>query len=213
MIQGGIKVITKELIRKGIESKVIRFESDPDGIDGRGTVCAIGEYWFYFGGLTAEELTPDEYQENVPMEEIIDEVFDVLEDFRNTDGFEDEYEYYQCFLNEKCNKPVELTSRPVEYIDRATAITMVGRYGLTNGSAIGRHSGAADIIAEALAAIPAADVAPVVHGTWIDRLDCDWTCSACKHVSQTATPYCAWCGAQMDGWRHRDDAETVVRNL
>lgn len=53
----------------------------------------------------------------------------------------------------------------------------------------------------------------VVHGTWIDRLDCDWTCSVCEHVNQVATPYCAWCGAQMDGWRHRDDAETVVRNL
>lgn len=203
-------MITKELIRKGVESKVIRFESDPDGIDGLGTVCAIGEYWFYFGGLTAEELTPDEYQENVPMEEIIDEIFDALEEFRKFDDFKGEYEYYQCLLDEKCREPrepVEPAPRSVEYIERPAAIAEAERYGLTNGSAIGRHGGIADIIAEALAAIPAADVAPVVHGTWIDRLDCDWTCSVCKHVSQAATPYCAWCGAQMDGWRHRDDVE------
>ena len=67
--------------------------------------------------------------------------------------------------------------------------------------------------AECIQYMDAADVAPVVHGTWIDRLDCDWTCSACKHVSQAATPYCAWCGAQMDGWRHRDDVEGTTRIL
>lgn len=106
-------MITKELIRKGIESKVIRFESDPDGIDGLGTVCVIGEYWFYFGGLTAEELTPDEYQENVPMEEIIDEIFDALEGFRKFNDFKGEYEYYQCLLNEKCGgSPKKITSVP-----------------------------------------------------------------------------------------------------
>lgn len=200
-------MITKELIRKGIELKVIQFESDPGGIDGRGTVCTIGEYWFYFGGLTAEELTPDEYQENVPVEEIVDEIYDVLEVFRTTPWLETEYEYYQCFLNEKCNKPVELTSRPVEYIDRATAITMVGRYGLTNGSAIGRHGGIADIIVEALAAIPAADVAPVQRGSWVDA-DISgvqhYRCTACgEYIEATWMAnfdyhFCPNCGAQMD---------------
>lgn len=115
-------MITKELIRKGIESKVIRFESDPDGIDGLGTVRAIGEYWFYFGGLTAEELAPDEYQENVPMEEIIDEIFDALEDFRNTDGFEDEYKYYQCYLNEKCGDSQKKKITPIVSVERKTIL-------------------------------------------------------------------------------------------
>lgn len=95
-------MITKELIRKGIELKVIRLEADPHGCNGRGTVCAIGEYWFYFGGETAEELTPDEYQENVPMEEIIDEIFDVLEEFRKTEDFAGEYGYYLSVLFETC---------------------------------------------------------------------------------------------------------------
>lgn len=202
-------MITKELIRKGIESKVIRFESDPDGIDGLGTVCAIGEYWFYFGGLTAEELAPDEYQENVPMEEIIDEIYDVLEVFRTTPWFETEYEYYQCFLNEKCREPLDPREPPyrVGYIEREAAITTVERYGLANGSAIGRHGGIADIIAEALAAIPAADVALVQRGSWVDA-DISgvqhYRCTACgEYIEATWMAnfdyhFCPNCGAQMD---------------
>lgn len=60
---------------------------------------------------------------------------------------------------------------------------------------------------------PTVDAEPAVHGVWIDRLDCDWTYSVCKNVSQAATPYCAWCGAQMSGWRHRNDAETIIPSL
>ena len=50
----------------------------------------------------------------------------------------------------------------------------------------------------------AADVAEVMHGRWIDRDDCDWTCSCCGHVSQPASPYCAWCGAKMDLEANKD---------
>ena len=35
------------------------FITDPNM--GYGTVCKIGDYWFYFGGITAEEMEPDEY--------------------------------------------------------------------------------------------------------------------------------------------------------
>lgn len=51
---------------------------------------------------------------------------------------------------------------------------------------------------------PTADVAEVMHGRWIDRDDCDWTCSCCGHVSQPASPYCAWCGAKMDLEANKD---------
>ncbi len=61
---------------------------------------------------------------------------------------------------------------------------------------------------------PAADVAPVVHGRWIERedpmLDTYYTCSACNedfYIEQTGDPvkdlftytYCPNCGAKMDG--------------
>ena len=53
--------------------------------------------------------------------------------------------------------------------------------------------------------IPAADVAPVVHGRWISYLDGDhimpnryYRCSRCGRVESRRQPYCH-CGAKMDG--------------
>lgn len=62
--------------------------------------------------------------------------------------------------------------------------------------------------------LPAADVAPVVHGRWIEQedpmLDVYYTCSACKEDFYIETTgytekdlflytYCPNCGAKMDG--------------
>lgn len=57
----------------------------------------------------------------------------------------------------------------VEYIDREAAVKIAEKYGLANGSVLGRHTGMADCIASEIAALPAADVVPVVH------------CKDCKH--------------------------------
>lgn len=52
--------------------------------------------------------------------------------------------------------------------------------------------------------IPAADVAPVVHGVWgrVNKIDpiSGYRCSKCRHiVGFDITPYCPNCGAKMDG--------------
>lgn len=56
-----------------------------------------------------------------------------------------------------------------------------------------------------LDAIPAADVAPVVHARWIARSDKGiismthpYMCSRCWRVEMDKEPYCN-CGAKMDG--------------
>lgn len=68
---------------------------------GSGTVCSIGDNWFYFGGLTAEELSPEEYLKEVPKQDIVDEIFTVLEDFKKYEAeFGDEYRYYDAVLAE-----------------------------------------------------------------------------------------------------------------
>ena len=59
--------------------------------------------------------------------------------------------------------------------------------------------------------IPAADVAPVVHGRWAHLGGDEWCCSACGFVITTegswdkpTKKYCEDCGARMDG---DDDAK------
>lgn len=54
--------------------------------------------------------------------------------------------------------------------------------------------------------IPAADVAPVVHGQWAHLGGDEWCCSACGFVITTegswdkpTKKYCEDCGAKMDG--------------
>lgn len=49
--------------------------------------------------------------------------------------------------------------------------------------------------------IPAANVAPVVHGRWIATHDEFCSCSVCKYpvyVAWGQTNYCPNCGAKMD---------------
>lgn len=59
-------------------------------------------------------------------------------------------------------------------------------------------------IKELINAIPAADVAPVVHGVWVcvNKIDpiSGYRCSKCRRrVGFDLTPYCPNCGAKMDG--------------
>ena len=54
-----------------------------------------------------------------------------------------------------------------------------------------------------MANIPAADVAPVVHGRWVDAGRGIKACSNCNHGIKEhmacANHYCPNCGAKMDG--------------
>lgn len=95
-----------------------------------------------------------------------------------------------------------------EYIKREAAVKAVEKYGLTNGVVWGRHTGLAICIASEIADIPAADVAPVVHGRWEQDADGDWYCTNCDEVVAICEsgrertyrkPYCPNCGAMMDG--------------
>lgn len=86
------------------------------------------------------------------------------------------------------------------------------------GGERGIYADAYNDLAEDFYSIPAADVAPVVHGEWL-RADDDWNslttiqCSLCSEewcfetdddVSLLNYKYCPNCGAKMDGGN--DDA-------
>lgn len=91
-----------------------------------------------------------------------------------------------------------------EYVERDAAVKIAEKYGTCNGSVLGRHSGIADIIASMIDAIPAADVAPVVHGRWVDG-----KCSNCgvdiptddlhDAIFESECHFCYYCGTMMDG--------------
>ena len=61
--------------------------------------------------------------------------------------------------------------------------------------------------ADKIKPIPAADVAPVKHGRWIEHkhfnhdhyIDSTYECSECKVEEPLTSDYCPNCGARMDG--------------
>lgn len=90
--------ITKEIIRQGLSSGYIKLINCPQST--AETVCEINGNWFYFGGQTAEGVLPEEYKKIVPFEDIVNEIFNTLEDFRESDWdeYKDEYAMYECYL-------------------------------------------------------------------------------------------------------------------
>ena len=50
-------------------------------------------------GETAEELSPDEFLKCVPEDDIVDEIFEALESFRQDEECANEYEYYDATLH------------------------------------------------------------------------------------------------------------------
>ena len=88
-----------------------------------------------------------------------------------------------------------------EYIEREAAINVVrGRFSLPVDN----------LIASVIKELPAADVAPVVHGEWVDEgfyadgsAKHAFHCSNCGHHiiewKDDTSNYCPNCGAKMDG--------------
>lgn len=93
------KVITPDMIRTGIEQGIVKFVQDPNMEIG--TVCRIGENWFYSSGESGEEQSPEEYVRNTGIDDLVSEVYETLDSFRK-DGPElrDEYFYYYDYLRE-----------------------------------------------------------------------------------------------------------------
>lgn len=85
-----------------------------------------------------------------------------------------------------------------EYIDKGTAIAKLTALEVTEPNAT--RTSAKRLFAD----MPAADVAPVVHGLWVcvNKIDpiSGYRCSKCRRiVGFDLTPYCPGCGAKMDG--------------
>ena len=87
-----------------------------------------------------------------------------------------------------------------EYINRGTAIAKLTALEVTEPNATMTDA------KRVLADIPAADVAPVVHGRWgtgrfnLETGNYEEQCTRCRNFSKEyGKPYCPNCGAKMDG--------------
>ena len=94
-------MITQRMILEGYRNGIVRLIDSPNR---DGTVCQIGDEWFYFGGEAAEGVTPEEYKKAVPEDGIVDEIYFVLKDFLSSGGeFLESYEKCEKVLTEKKN--------------------------------------------------------------------------------------------------------------
>lgn len=96
-----------------------------------------------------------------------------------------------------------------EYIERDALLRKIKRYGLSDGSVLGKHSGAAEELILEVELFPSADVAPVRLGHWV-RVGNGTTCSECMQgllrvdgkksewVDLSGVSYCPNCGAKME---------------
>ena len=80
------------------------------------------------------------------------------------------------------------------YIKRTDAVKIAEKYGIANGSVLGRHTGLADCIASDISCLPAADVAEVVR------------CKDCKYVRPTVNGHA---GEQEGIWCYLHDISNV----
>lgn len=99
--------ITESMLQKAYDTGVLKICSLSDidsnqATNNTGTIAVIGDNWFWFGGETAEELTPDEYIANVGVEDTLREVLETLNGFQNDpcEELNDEYAYYEAILTE-----------------------------------------------------------------------------------------------------------------
>lgn len=87
-----------------------------------------------------------------------------------------------------------------DYIERKAAVKIAEKYGLANGSVLGRHTGLADCIASEIASLPTADVAPVVRCRDCANLF-GTLCTVCGLLPRQPDDFCSR-GERKDGADH-----------
>ena len=98
-----------------------------------------------------------------------------------------------------------------EYIERDSVLYLIGEHqkSLCPLGLLGRRfyndKNAYDewqVVSDEIDSIPAADVAPVVHGRWRWAGECGFNdcyiCSECGKIAMNDSNYCPNCGAKMD---------------
>ena len=93
-------------------------------------------------------------------------------------------------------KDVELLKKQIDDFKRA-----VNSVEPMHSDYLTGYISALSVVEGAIAEKPAADVAPVCHGHWIEcNYGLTFECSVCKYPTEySLTDYCPKCSAKMDG--------------
>lgn len=77
-----------------------------DSIDCEGVECAFGAMKFAIGGHEGEKMTAKEYMEAIPAEDIVEEIFNMVESFRNSGTEESIFTYFflERYMEDNCFK-------------------------------------------------------------------------------------------------------------
>ncbi len=98
--------ITAQEVQAGFESDLIHLiDANGHPYYGDGVACEFGSgwlsNWFYFAGPEGESMTAEEYLRNVPMEDIIREIVEVLDDFQHGDKADyEEWLFYRYMIDD-----------------------------------------------------------------------------------------------------------------
>lgn len=121
--------ITKKMIQDGIKRGIVQIVKNP--LQAHGSVCQIGEHWFYFGGYTADDEDPEEFLANSFTDSTIDDIYDAVEGFNDSDdeSMYDEYCYYLCYLKENLREydDINITDRKCKSLTDSDYIKLIER--------------------------------------------------------------------------------------
>lgn len=160
--------ITIEMIDKGWKAGLVTLQEDPlSNKKGKGVVCRIGEYWFYFAGSEGEDMTVGEYMRDVPKDDIVKEILDALKSLdESTENGSRMYNYYEAVLR-SADEPAARASRAN---DNPAAPGMPEKPG---------NQGIGALVAEAL---KSADIENLVRGRVAEAIEnaIDESCKAGK---------------------------------
>ena len=98
--------ITAQEVQAGFKSGLIHLiDANDRPYYGDGVACEVGfgglSNWFYFAGQEGEDTTAADYLRDVPMEDIVQEIVTVLDDFQHGDEADkDEWLFYRYMIDE-----------------------------------------------------------------------------------------------------------------
>ena len=93
-------MITQEMVRKGLETGVVKLITSPND---REPACQIGERWFYYATDVASGMTSEQYLKTADMNDVVRRIVAALNDIRQFMGDSAEYLYYETLLREAAN--------------------------------------------------------------------------------------------------------------